>query len=61
MEDLYTKDFIRDEKSGALININKDALELYKTQRKANIKMQEMAHEISDLKTLVGQLINKEK
>lgn len=56
-------DLVRDERSGAIININRTEAEKYKIvsarNRKRNDEVQELKDEVRELKVLLQQLIEK--
>ena len=57
-----TKSFIRGlENPGALININKKELIAYKKQKVKAREIIELKEEVSELKSLVKQLLEKNK
>ena len=57
------KDYERDPYSRALINSNVDAYEAHKRKRaiqtQKNLEMEGMKNDITELKNLVSQLLNK--
>lgn len=57
------EDLVKDKTSGAVLNINNDALKAYKMARKKNVDMQnrmnKMEDDISEIKSLLKELINK--
>lgn len=57
--------YIRDERSGALVNADNEAYEMYKAERQKIINMMEMekqvanlSGELSDIKQLLLKLVN---
>ena len=57
------EDLVKDKTSGAVLNINNDALKAYKMARKKNVDMQnrmnKMEDDISEIKSLLKELISK--
>ena len=66
----YTKikdseDLVKDNNSGAILNINNDALRAYKQSRTNNMRMHEkvnqMENDISEIKSLLNELVKGKK
>ncbi len=66
----YTKikdneDLVKDNNSGAILNINNDALRAYKQARTNNMRMHEkvnqMENDISEIKSLLNELVKGKK
>ena len=66
----YTKvkdseDLVKDNNSGAILNINNDALRAYRQAREKNMRMHEkvnqMENEISEIKSLLNELVKGKK
>ena len=66
----YTKvkdseDLVKDNNSGAILNINNDALRAYRQAREKNMRMHEkvnqMENDISEIKSLVNELVKGKK
>ena len=66
----YTKikdneDLVKDNNSGAILNINNDALRAYRQARNNNMRMHEkvnqMENDISEIKSLLNELLNGKK
>ena len=66
----YTKikdseDLVKDNNSGAILNINNDALRAYRQARTNNMRMHEkvnqMENDISEIKSLLNELVKGEK
>ena len=66
----YTKvkdseDLVKDNNSGAILNINNDALRAYRQAREKNMRMHEkvnqMENDISDIKSLLNELVKGKK
>ena len=66
----YTKikdneDLVKDNNSGAILNINNDALRAYRQARTNNMRMHEkvnqMENDISEIKSLLNELVKGKK
>ena len=66
----YTKikdneDLVKDNISGAILNINNDALRAYRQARTNNMRMHEkvnqMENDISEIKSLLNELVKGKK
>ena len=66
----YTKikdseDLVKDNNSGAILNINNDALTAYRQARTYNMRMHEkvyqMENDISEIKSLLNELVKGKK
>ena len=66
----YTKikddeDLVKDNVTGAILNINTDALTAYRTARNNNMRMHEkvnqMENDISEIKSLLNELVKGKK
>ena len=66
----YTKikdneDLVKDKNSGAILNINNDALRAYRQAREKNMRMHEkvnqMENDISEIKSLLNELVKGKK
>ncbi len=66
----YTKikdseDLVKDNNSGAILNINNDALRAYRQAREKNMRMHEkvnqMENDISEIKSLLNELVKGKK
>jgi len=66
----YTKikdneDLVKDNNSGAILNINNDALRAYRQARNNNMRMHEkvnqMENDISEIKSLLNELVKGKK
>ena len=66
----YTKikdseDLVKDNNSGAILNINNDALRAYRQARTNNMRMYEkvnqMENDISEIKSLLNELVKGKK
>ena len=66
----YTKikdseDLVKDNNSGAILNINNDALRAYRQARSNNMRMNEkvnqMENDISEIKSLLNELVKGKK
>lgn len=53
-------DFKRDERSRALINKNKEAYEQYKRVKRKDAEINELKREVSDIKSMLLELLNKD-
>ena len=55
---------VRDNKSGAVLNTDMNALEKYRAKRERDRKMQEefeqMKDDMSEIKSLLAQLVNRD-
>ena len=61
----HNEDLVKDNNSGAILNINNDALRAYRQARTNNMRMHEkvnqMENDISEIKSLLNELVKGKK
>lgn len=54
------ENLVRDKETSAVLNTNNNALQAYKKRREKEMEIEKLKDDVSEIKSLLKQLLNKE-
>jgi hypothetical protein len=54
------ENLVRDQETSAVLNTNNNALQAYKKRREKEMEIEQLKDDVSEIKSLLKQLLNKE-
>ena len=54
------ENLVRDKETSAVLNTNNNALQAYKKRREKEMEIEQLKDDVSEIKSLLKQLLNKE-